>query len=180
LNDLLSLAMPSPRSIAPPFTVRRSRIAGRGAFATRAIRRGERIIEYVGERISHAVADARYDDAVATRHHTFLFSVSRRTVIDAAVGGNDARFINHSCEPNCEAVIHRGRVFVVAIKPVAAGEELFYDYAYERDGSETPEDERRYACHCGARRCRGTILAPTKPARRKPHHAVARHTERRV
>ena len=111
-------------------------------------------------------------------HHTFLFSVSRRTVIDAFVGGNDARFINHSCDPNCEAVITRGRVFIHAIRPIAAGDELFYDYGYERDGTETAEDEARYACHCGAAKCRGTILAPRKPAQRRPHHAVARHTDR--
>lgn len=169
-----------PRSTtdSPPFTIRRSAIAGRGAFATRDIKRGERVIEYLGERISHAVADARYDDETMKRHHTFLFSVSRRTVIDASVNGNDARFINHSCAPNCEAVITRSRVFIVAIKPISAGDELFYDYGYERDGTETAEDEARYACACGAAKCRGTILAPKKPKRRKPHHAAARHTDK--
>lgn len=171
---------PTPRPFVPPFEIRRSAIAGRGAFATRAIRKGERIIEYLGERISHAVADARYDDAKMTSHHTFLFSVSRQTVIDASVGGNDARFINHSCAPNCEAVIARSRVFIVAIKPIAAGEELFYDYAYERDGTETADDERHYACRCGAKTCRGTILAPKRPRKIMPHHAVARHTDKHV
>ena len=163
-----------------PFKVRRSAISGRGAFATRDIRKGERLIEYVGERITHRVADARYDDATMRSHHTFLFSVSRQTVIDASVGGNDARFINHSCDPNCEAVIEKSRVFIYARKPIAKGEELAYDYGYERDGSETAEDEARYACRCGARKCRGTILAPKKPARRRPHHAVARHTDKAV
>ncbi len=169
-----------PRSTAdtPAFKIRRSAIAGRGAFAVRAITKGERLIEYLGERISHAVADDRYDDESMRNHHTFLFSVSSRTVIDASRGGNDARFINHSCAPNCEAVIQKSRVFIVARKPIALGEELFYDYGYERDGSETPEDEMRYACRCGAARCRGTILAPKKPARKKKHHAVARHTEK--
>lgn len=172
--------MPSrPASAASPFTIRRSAIAGRGAFATRDIRKGERIIEYLGERISHAVADARYVDETMASHHTFLFSVSRQTVIDASVGGNDARFINHSCDPNCEAVITRSRVFIVAIQPIAAGDELFYDYAYERDGSETAADEKRYQCRCGARKCRGTILAPRKPTKRRPHHVAARHTDRR-
>ena len=171
-----------PRSAlpTPPFKIRRSAIAGRGAFATRDIKKGERLIEYMGERITHAKADARYDDESMTSHHTFLFSVSRQTVIDAAVGGNDARFINHSCDPNCTAVITKSRVFIDAIRPIAKGEELFYDYGYERDGSETAADEARYACHCGARRCRGTILAPKKPKRRKPHHVVARHTDKTV
>ncbi len=170
---------PRSSSTDVPFRIRRSAVSGRGAFATRDIRKGERLIEYLGERITHAVADARYDDASMTSHHTFLFSVSRQTVIDASVGGNDARFINHSCAPNCEAVIERSRVFIHAIRPIAKGDELFYDYGYERDGTETAEDERRYACHCGAAKCRGTILAPKKPTRRKPHHAVARHTDKR-
>ncbi|MBM3906774.1 MAG: SET domain-containing protein-lysine N-methyltransferase [Gemmatimonadetes bacterium] len=171
---------PRPSAAVAPLRIRRSAIAGRGAFATRDIRRGERLIEYLGQRISHAIADARYDDATMTNHHTFLFSVSRQTVIDASVNGNDARFINHSCDPNCEAVITRSRVFIIAIKPIAQGDELFYDYAYERDGSETAEDERHYACRCGAKKCRGTILAPTKPKKLKPHHAAARHTDRHV
>jgi SET domain-containing protein len=165
-------------SNAVPFKIRRSAIAGRGAFATRDIKRGERIIEYVGERITHAVADARYHDESMASHHTFLFSVSRRTVIDASVGGNDARFINHSCAPNCEAAIEGSRVFISASRPVPKGAELFYDYGYERDGTETEADERRYACACGAPKCRGTILAGKKPRHRKPHHAVARHTDK--
>jgi len=94
------------------FELRRSSIQGRGAFATRPIKKGTRIIEYVGERISHTEADKRYDDTGMGRHHTFLFSVGRSTVIDAAVGGNDARFINHSCAPNCEAIDERKRIYI--------------------------------------------------------------------
>ena len=150
--------MPTRAPRTPPFEIRSSPIAGRGAFATRAITRGERVIEYVGERISHAVADARYDDAAMSEHHTFLFAVSNRTVIDAAHGGNDARFINHSCAPNCEAVIDKSRVFVDAIRDIAVGEELFYDYEYQRSGDETAEDEARYRCACGAATCRGSIM----------------------
>ena len=168
-----------PVSDTPAFKIRRSAISGRGAFALRDIKKGERLIEYLGERISHAVADARYDDESMKSHHTFLFSVTRQTVIDASVGGNDARFINHSCDPNCEAVIVGSRVFIDAVKPVRAGKELAYDYGYERDGSETAEDEARYACRCGVKKCRGTILAPKKPPRKKKHHAIARHTEKK-
>ncbi len=168
-----------PAPLEAPFVIKRSAIAGRGAFATRDIKKGERLIEYVGERITHAEADARYDDEAMASHHTFLFAVNRRTVIDAARQGNDARFINHSCAPNCEAVIEGARVFIDAIKPIARGAELFYDYAYERDGSETAEDEARYACRCGAAKCRGTILAPRKPAHRLPHHAASRHSRKR-
>ncbi|MCX5761840.1 MAG: SET domain-containing protein-lysine N-methyltransferase [Gemmatimonadetes bacterium] len=167
-----------PVSDTPAFKIRRSVIAGRGAFALRDIKKGERLIEYVGERISHPVADDKYDDAAKKSHHTFLFSVSSRTVIDASVGGNDSRFINHSCAPNCEAVIERRRVFIFAKRPITKGDELAYDYGYERDGSETAADEKLYGCRCGTSKCRGTILAPKKPPRKKKHHALARHTEK--
>ena len=164
-----------------PFAVRRSGIQGKGAFATRPIRKGERVAEYVGERITWKAADERYDDGGMKRHHTFLFSVNSRTVIDAAVGGNDARFINHSCAPNCEAVDEKGRIFIEAIKPIPEGAELFYDYAYARDKDTSEEDEKLYVCLCGSPKCRGTILEPRKKAKRAaPHHAAARHPHEHV
>jgi len=143
-----------------PFEIRESPVAGKGAFATRPIRKGERIIEYTGERITHAEADARYDDDSMEEHHTFLFTVSSRTVIDATREGNDARFINHSCDPNCESEIERGRVFIFALRDIRPGEELAYDYAYERSGDETEKEERQYRCLCGTRACRGSIMEP--------------------
>lgn len=142
------------------FAIRESVIAGKGAFAIRPITKGERLIEYTGERISHAVADARYDDESMNEHHTFLFSVTSRTVIDASHGGNEARFINHSCDPNCETEVEKGRVFIYALRDIPVGEELHYDYAYERSGDETAEDERRYQCRCGTAKCRGSIMEP--------------------
>ncbi len=144
-----------------------SPIQGRGGFATRRIERGTRIIEYTGERITHAEADARYDDARMLRHHTFLFEVDRSTVIDAAAGGNAARFINHSCEPNCVPVIEAGRVFITAARDILPGEELAYDYAYARHGSEDEGRPELYACRCGSRRCRGTTLSPRRARRRR-------------
>jgi SET domain-containing protein len=144
----------------PYFELRRSGIQGTGAFATRTIRKGTRIIEYLGQRISWRTADKRYDDERMSRHHTFLFTVDDRTVIDAAVNGNDARFINHSCDPNCEAVNERKRIFIEAVKTIPAGTELVYDYQYERTDDHTPEDERFYQCRCGSPKCRGSILAP--------------------
>jgi SET domain-containing protein len=144
------------------FVLRKSAIQGRGAFATRPIKRGTRIIEYTGERISHALADERYDDGKMGRHHTFLFTIDSKTCIDAAVNGNYARFINHSCAPNCEAIDEKKHIYIEAIRDIAAGEELTYDYAYERDGTEDEEWERLYVCRCGAPTCRGTILAPQK------------------
>jgi SET domain-containing protein len=142
----------------PWFEIRRSVIQGRGAFAVRAIPKGTRIIEYTGERISHAEADKRYDDEAMGRHHTFLFIATQRTVVDARKQGSEAKYINHACDPNCEAVIDGGRIFIESIKAIRAGQELTYDYSYGRDGTETPADERRYACRCGSRKCRGSIL----------------------
>jgi len=160
-----------PRQQQPYFEIRDSSIQGHGAFALREIRRGTHIIEYTGERISHAEADRRYDDESMERHHTFLFTVNRRTVIDAAVNGNDARFINHSCDPNCEAVIEDGRIFIEAIRTIHPGQELVYDYQYERTGSIDESDASRYVCRCGAKNCRGTILAPVKGGTRRAKRA---------
>lgn len=174
--------MPSRNGKAPdeqPFQIRRSRIQGRGAFATRPIKKGERIIEYTGERISWAEADRRYDDESMSRHHTFLFTVTNRTCVDAAVGGNDARFINHSCDPNCEAVIVNGRIYIDAIRNIRTGDELSYDYAYERDADTTEEEEQLYVCRCGAAKCRGTILTPPEEPVRKTHHAASRHAAKK-
>ncbi len=161
------MPLTKPLPDVQPFEIRRSAIQGRGAFATRRIRKGMRIAEYLGERISQAEGDRRYDDESMTRHHTFLFSVSQRTVIDAAVGGNDARFINHSCEPNCDAVIEGGRVFVEALVTIPAGAELFYDYMYEPPADFTVDDLALYPCHCGTPNCRGTIMTPPKRKRRR-------------
>ena len=152
---------------SPYFEVRQSAIQGRGGFAVRPIKKGTQIIEYVGERISQKEADRRYDDASMKRHHTFLFSLDSGKVIDAAVGGNDARFINHSCDPNCQAIETRGRIFIEALRDIQAGEELNYDYAYERSEETTPEDEALYMCKCGSPKCRGSILAPSKPKRKQ-------------
>jgi SET domain-containing protein len=149
------------------FEIRRSPIQGRGAFALRRIRKGTRLIEYTGEHISHDEADRRYDEATMKRHHTFLFTLNKRTVVDAAVGGNEARFINHSCDPNCEAVIDSGHIYIEAKRTIQPGEELVYDYQYERADDADESDEKRYPCRCGAPNCRGTILAPPKQSKQK-------------
>src|SRR6185312_6719774 len=90
-------------AVGPPILVRDSPVHGRGVFATRRIEKGERIMEYVGERVSHDEADRRYESKDANDSHTFLFIVDSKTVIDAGVDGNEARFLNHSCNPNCES-----------------------------------------------------------------------------
>ncbi len=140
-----------------PFEVRRSRIQGRGVFATRKIRKGTRLIRYVGQPITHEEADRRYDDQEG-RHHTFLFVLDEDTVLDARRGGNDARFINHSCEPNCETEIDDGEIWVRSIAPIAPETELVYDYRFDWDDAYDPDDVRYYACRCGSTKCRGTIL----------------------
>lgn len=138
--------------------LRGSPIHGLGAFARVDIPKRTRIIEYTGEKIGNAEADRRYDDAAMRRHHTFLFILNDRTCLDAAFEGNEARFINHSCDPNCEAVIERGHIWIDALKPIPAGTELVYDYQYEDDADYTEDDLRFYACKCGAPNCRGTIV----------------------
>lgn len=144
------------------FELRRSAIQGFGGFATRDIPKGTRIIEYVGEKISNAESDRRYDNEKMRRHHTFLFTLNSRTIVDAAVNGNAARFINHSCDPNCEALIERGHIYIYAKRNIVAGEELLYDYSYEWDSDYTKEDLEFYQCRCGAPNCRGTIVKAPK------------------
>jgi uncharacterized protein len=151
------------RNSAPLFEVRDSPIHGRGVFAARSINKGRRIIEYVGERISHEEADRRHADKAEDDNHTFLFTVDSKTVIDGGVGGNAARFINHSCDPNCEVILEDGRrLFVEAVRSIKPGEELAYDYNITRAPDDPPEVEQIFACRCSAASCRGTMLAPRK------------------
>ena len=155
--------MPQDRTIRQDLiAVRRSRVHGRGVFAAAPIPTGVRLIEYVGERVSHKEADRRYEVKDANDNHTFLFIVDSRTVIDAGVDGNEARFFNHSCDPNCESVIERSRVYIESIRAVQPGEELTYDYQIQREKGDPPDIDEVFACRCGAPACRGTMLWPTK------------------
>lgn len=138
--------------------LRKSNIQGFGVYASKNIKKGKRIIEYTGERITPEVENLRYDDETMDRHHTFLFAVNENTTIDASVGGNEAMFINHSCAPNCESIDEDGHIFIEALTNIKKGEELTYDYAYENDEPITQDLLDRYPCHCGATNCRGTIL----------------------
>ena len=161
--------------------VRRSKVHGQGVFAVQRIRKGTRVIEYVGDRISHARANRRYDDHDANDNHTFLFAVDRNVVIDATVDGNDSRFINHSCDPNCESNIENRRVFIDAIRTIEVGAELNYDYQIGRERDDPPNVDVIYACRCGAKDCRGTMLWPPKraAARKKKQAAVSRTARKR-
>ena len=154
------------RTPANPWIVmRRSKIQGRGVFARKDIPKGTRLIEYVGERINNAEADRRYEDELMGRHHTFLFILNSRTVIDAAVDGNISRFINHSCDPNCVAWIEGQHIWIDALRDIRKGEELAYDYEYDFLRGYTVEDLEMYACHCGSRTCRHTIVDVPKDKR---------------
>lgn len=165
------------RDTSLPFVLRKSPIAGYGAFATRRIRKGQRIIEYVGEIITQAESDRRYPDNGRDNHHTFLFEIDDVRVIDASYGGNAARFINHSCDPNCEAIDEEGRIFIFARRNIQPGTELAYDYSYAPEKGDTAAIAAQYPCYCGARRCRGTIMElPRK--RRKGKKAGAGRRKR--
>lgn len=142
----------------PRFAVRTSSIHGKGVFALRKIRKGERLVEYKGERVSHAVADRRHATHEAADVHTMLFAVDKAVVIDATRNGNSARWINHSCAPNCEAEAERGRIYIESLRDIRRGEELTYDYCLYLDERHSPAMKSAYPCFCGSRRCRGSLL----------------------
>jgi SET domain-containing protein len=142
------------------YEVRRSGVHGYGGFARKDLKKGTRVTEYLGDRISHKEADQRYEDHDENDNHTFLFIVDKQTVIDAGVGGNNARFINHQCDPNCESTIEKGRVWIETIRAVKQGEELGYDYQIGREKDDPENVDEIYACRCGSPKCRGTMLFP--------------------
>ncbi len=156
----------SPRR-EPAYRVARSRVHGRGVFATRTIRKGTCIIEYVGERISHEEADRRHAKKAHGDNHTFLFTVDAKTVIDGGVGGNESRFINHSCDPNCEVIIDEGRLLIEATRTIREGEEIVYQYMISRGPDDPPDIEQIFACRCGSEECQGTMLEPRKKPKKK-------------
>lgn len=163
---------------------RQSSIHGNGVFAIEPIAKGERIVRYKGKLRSHAEVDAEYG-AVDEDGHTFLFTLNDDYVIDANVDGNIARWINHSCAPNCEAVqeenakgkTHKDKVFIEAIRDIAEGEELSYNYGIVLDEPHTPALKKLWGCRCGSAKCTGTMLQPkpgeTKAAASRPKKAAA-------
>ncbi|HEV7822423.1 MAG TPA: SET domain-containing protein-lysine N-methyltransferase [Burkholderiales bacterium] len=141
----------------PIIVVRGSKIHGKGVFARRPIAKGERIIEYKGRLITEEEADKRYGDDES--NHTFLFLLDNDMVIDAYRDGNSARWINHSCDPNCEPVEEKNRLYIHAVRNIKAGEELAYEYNLVIEDRYTPAIKKLYACRCGTRKCHGTFLA---------------------
>ena len=142
--------------------MRRSGVHGRGVFATKPIAAGVRLIEYKGERISWDEALKRHPHDPDHPNHTFYFALDDGLVIDGKIGGNQARWINHSCKPNCEVDEVDGRVFILTLRDIQADEELFYDYGLVLDERHTKKLKKEYACYCGHGRRRGTMLAPKR------------------
>jgi uncharacterized protein len=157
-----SIAAATPARAGRRIQVRRSGVHGKGVFALQDIARGERIIEYVGEVITWKEALRRHPHDPSDPDHTFYFHIDDGHVIDAKVGGNAARWINHACNPNCKADETDGRVFIEARRAIRAGEELFYDYGLVIDERMTPKLKKQFACRCGSPKCRGTMLAARK------------------
>lgn len=156
-----------PAGKQPHHILQTSGVHGKGLFARRKIPAGHCIIEYRGERIDWAEAERRAQAKGSPVNHTFYFSLHDGRVIDGGSRGNDARFINHACEPNCEAIEHEdGRVFIYSLRDIERGEELSYNYALIYEGRHTPAIKRAFACRCGTPGCTGTYLAPRKRGRR--------------
>jgi SET domain-containing protein len=141
------------RKQAVRIEVRESGVHGHGVYAMESIPKSTRIIEYTGQRVSWEGAPNDDNDP-----HTFNFGLDNGEVINPEIGGSDARWINHSCDPNCEAIEEDDRIFIDALRDIQGGEELFYDYALEIDEPITEESKKKFACHCRSSNCRGTML----------------------
>lgn len=139
---------------------RRSGVHGKGVFAVQDIAKGDTLIEYKGEVISWKEALRRHPHDPAQPNHTFYFHVDDKRVIDGKVDGNAAKWINHACDPNCEADEVEGRIFIKALRDIPAGEELNYDYGLIIDLPYTPQLLAEFPCWCGSEACRGTLLTP--------------------
>jgi SET domain-containing protein len=164
----------------PLFEVRHSRIHGYGVFALRRIRKGTTVIEYLGDRVTHTLANERYADKDPKDGHTFLFTVDAKTVIDAGVNGNEARFVNHGCDPNCQTVNTEKRIFIEALRTVQPGEELAYDYQIQRDDDDPADVDVIFACRCGAQSCRGSMLEAPKKKRKPKRKRTPRPRQRQT
>jgi uncharacterized protein len=155
-----------PKMATKRIAVRSSGVHGKGVFAEVNIAEGETLIEYKGEIITWPEALRRHPHDPSDPNHTFYFSIDEKHVIDGKINGNSARWINHSCDPSCEADEQNGRVFIKALRNIKAGEELNYDYGLVIDERYTPKLKAEYPCWCGSKNCRGTLLAPKRGPRK--------------
>ncbi len=161
----------------PRIVVRKSGIHGRGVYANRRIREDETVCEYKGEIISELEVARRYPENMEGLNHTFIFGIENDHNIDGGAKGNIARWINHSCDPNCDTFDENKRMFIRAIRDIRPGEELSYDYCIETNERITKEVKSRWPCWCGAKKCRGTVLIreqkPKKKAKKKAKRKAA-------
>lgn len=160
--------MSKPKSLETPSATTsewvrrgRSKIHGGGLYAAKPIPKGTRVLEYVGERITKAESQRREDRRLGARSQgkdgcVYVFELNARHDIDGAVEWNTARLINHSCEGNCETQAIRGRIWIVALRDIAEGEELGYDYGFDY------ADWREHPCLCGKASCPGYIVKKTQ------------------
>jgi SET domain-containing protein len=164
MPDGLTTHSPSPRpkTTGRRFQVRRSGVHGKGVFALQPIAKGETLMEYDGPIIKWKVALRQPPHDPNDPLHTFYFHLDGGKVIDGKYGTNAAKWINHSCDPNCEAEEDEGRVFIKTLRKIKPGEELNYDYGLVLDGRHTKKVKKEFACHCGSKKCRGTLLAKKK------------------
>lgn len=160
--------------------VRRSAIHGSGVFATRSIPEGATIIEYTGELITDDEIEVRYPENMKGLNHTFVFGVRDDVNIDGGAGGNESRFINHSCDPNCDSYDKGDKIFIRAAKRIRPGDELTYDYAIEAGEPITPDLMRRWPCVCGTKFCRGTVLVHEPPKKKKKKQATKKKAAKRA
>ncbi len=156
------ISVPDARPSVRRIQVRRSGVHGKGVFCVAPLAKGALVIEYKGQVLSWPEAQRLHPHDPANPDHTFYFHVDDEHVIDGKVGGNSARWINHSCQPNCEAQEDAGRIFIVALRKIKPGAELFFDYGLILDERHTAKVKARYECRCGARACRHTMLAPKR------------------
>ena len=178
MGPVASLASIFASSAANWVTHRRSAIHGRGVFARRAIPDGTRILEYTGERITKAEAGRREAQRLERQARggddsVYVFVLNRRHDLDGRDGGSVARFINHSGAPNCRPEVTRGRIWIVARRDIAVGDELTFDYGFSL------AEWRRHPCCCGAARCAGFIVGNDQRWRLRRIPRVERQRYRR-
>jgi len=139
--------------------VNKSSIHSTGVFATKDIHKRTKVIEYVGEKITKEESEKRADEVLNNHKKNknngavYIFELNKKYDIDGNVPYNLAKYINHSCNPNCETEIIKGHIWIIAIKDIKKGEELTYDYGYDL------EDYKEHPCHCKSKNCVGYIIA---------------------
>ena len=151
--------------------IKKSRVHGTGIFATEDIKANTKIIEYIGEKVTRSEGDRRSEIRIKkylnskTTGSVYIFELNSRYDIDGSFGYNKARYINHSCDPNCEVDIVRGRIWISSIKDIKKGQELNYDYGYEFD----KDDFTDHKCRCGSKNCIGYIISSDDWSKFKRH-----------